>query len=156
MMISMWWAPNFNMVDNLREQGSEGSEHQNTTEVAGKSGTDQQCLANPSAALEIGEIEDEVNHPKKGRKKSKTQFFAKGALATPVPQPQDLGYRGRKQSSRSNRCNKGEMGDGSRKGIRGELHPHECLHRDHSGGACGDWRPEQGASNEVRVEHQGR
>ena len=131
--------------DNLREQGSEGSEHQNTTEVA-----DQQCLADPSGALEIGEIEDEVNRTKKGRKKSKTQFFAKGASR------HRNGYRGRKQSSRSNRCNKGEMGDGSRKGVRGELHPHECLHRDHSGGACGDWRPEQGASNEVRVEHQGR
>ena len=77
--------------DNLREQGSEGSEHQNTTEVAGESGMEQQCLEDPSGALEIGEIEDEVNRPKKGRKKSKTQFFAKGALATPVPQSQDLG-----------------------------------------------------------------
>ena len=76
--------------DNLREQGSEGSEHQNTTEVAEKSGTDQQSLADPSGALEIREIEDEVNRPKKGGKKSKTQFFAKGALATPVPQSQDL------------------------------------------------------------------
>ena len=44
--------------DNFREQGSEGSEHQNTTQVAEKSGPDQQCWANPFGALEIGEIED--------------------------------------------------------------------------------------------------
>ena len=104
MMISYVVGPQFQNFsvssthgDNLREKDSEGSEHQNTTEVTEKSGTDQQCSADPSGTLEVGEIDDEVNRPKKGRKKSKTQVFAKGALTTPVPavsRPKNS-YRGR-------------------------------------------------------------
>ena len=83
--------------DNLREKDSEGSEHQNTTEVTEKSGTDQQCSADPSGTLEVGEIDDEVNRPKKGRKKSKTKFFSKRCFDNTCPavsRPKNS-YRGR-------------------------------------------------------------
>ena len=77
--------------DNLREQGSDGSELQNTTEVAEKRVTDQESLADPSGGLEIGEIEDEIIHRKKDRKKSKTQYSARVAMTITDPQSQDLG-----------------------------------------------------------------
>ena len=76
--------------DSLREQGSDGSERQNTTEVDEKGVTDQESLADPSGILEIGEIEDEIIHRKKGRKKSKRQCFAKSAVAITDPQSHDL------------------------------------------------------------------
>ena len=72
--------------DSLREQGSDGSERQNTTEVDEKRVTDQESLADPSGILEIGEIDDEIIHRKKGRKKSKRQCFAKSAVAVTDPQ----------------------------------------------------------------------
>ena len=41
--------------------------------------------------LEIGEIEDEIIHRKKGRKKSKTQYSARVAMTITDPQSHDLG-----------------------------------------------------------------
>ena len=76
--------------------------------------------ADPSGTLEVGEIDDEVNRPKKGRKKSKTQFFAKGALTTPVPQSRDR----RTVTVEDNKvreatgATRGEMVDSSRKRVR--------------------------------------
>ena len=142
----------------FEKQGSEGSERQNTTEVDEKRVTDQESLADPSDILEIGEIEDEIIHRKKGRKKYKRQCFAKSAVTITDSQSHDLGtviveenkVREATGSTRERWVTAAEkeyVENFIRMNAFTETTQEELAE---------NWRSEQGASNEMRMEHQRR